>query len=84
MISYRCIMTIEQKLDEIKKKYPRGMIVKEYPLQSPKKIQWKIFGFLDDKLLAIADPREKVINKVFNEVKKPERGKKVRISRGLE
>ena len=77
-------MTIEQKLDEIKKKYPRGMIVKEYPLQSPKKIQWNIFGFLDDKLLAIADTREKVINKVFNEVKKPERGKKVRISRGLE
>lgn len=76
-------MTIEQKLDEIKKLYPRGMIIKEYPLQFPKKIQWKIFGFLDDKLLAIADTRKKVINKVFNELKKPERVKKVRIARGL-
>jgi uncharacterized protein (DUF1499 family) len=73
-------MTIEQKLDEIKKLYPRCMIIKEYPLQFPEKIEWKIFGFLDDKLLAIADTREKVINKVFNEVKKPERGKnRVRI-----
>lgn len=77
-------MTIEQKLDEIKKIYPRGMIIREYPLQSPKKIEWVMFGFLDNKLLAISDTREKLINKVFNELKKPERVKKVRIARGLE
>lgn len=79
----RCIMTVEQKLEEIKKIYPRGMITREYPLKS-KKIEWKMFGFLDDKLLVIESTREKLINKVFNELKKPERNKKVRIARGLE
>lgn len=61
-------MTTEQKLDEIKKIYPRGMIIREYQLVTPKNIQWKMFGFLDDKLLAIGSTRNKLINKVFNQI----------------